>query len=83
MGIDTGVILILALVIFLSGYLGGILMSVDLSAQFAKLDASIAALPARIAAAQAGAIQPADVQAAADQRAAAVDAILPATPPAA
>jgi hypothetical protein len=56
-------------------------MAADLSAEFAKLDAAIAALPARIAAAQASAIQPADVQAAADSRAAQVDAILPAAPP--
>lgn len=53
-------------------------MSVDLTAEFAKLDASIAALPARIAAQQANQIQPADVQAAADARAAQVDAIAPA-----
>jgi len=72
---------ILAVVILV--LLGGFKMAADLSAEFAKLDAAIAALPARIAAAQASAIQPADVQAAADARAAQVDAILPAAPPAA
>ena len=50
-------------------------MAVDLTAQFANLDAAIAALPARIAAAEAGAIQPADVAAAADARAAQITAL--------
>ena len=58
-------------------------MAVDLTAEFANLDAAIAALPARVAAAvaagSANAIQPADVAAAADQRAAQVNAILPTT----
>ena len=62
-------------------------MAVDLTAQFATLDAAIAALPARIAAAEAAAaanqIQPADVQAAADSRAASVNAIAAGTTPAA
>lgn len=57
-------------------------MSVDLTAQFANLDEAIAALPARIAAAQANAIQPSDVQTAADARATQVNAILPTAPPA-
>ena len=56
-------------------------MAVDLTAEFANLDAAIAALPARIAAAEANQIQPSDVQAAADARAATVNAILPAPPP--
>jgi hypothetical protein len=56
-------------------------MAVDLTAQFSNLDAAIAALPARITAAEAGAIQPADVQAAADARAATITALpLPPAP---
>jgi hypothetical protein len=50
----------------------------DLTAQFANLDKHIADAIARVAAGQANAIQPADVQAAADARAAVVDAIAPA-----
>jgi hypothetical protein len=74
----------LVVILLLLTLLGGIYMAVDLSTEFAKLDKSIADLPARVAAAvaaaQAGAIQPADVAAAADARAAQVDAILPAAP---
>ncbi len=50
-------------------------MAVDLTAQFANLDKAIADLPGRITAAEAGAIQPADVQAAADARAATITAL--------
>lgn len=64
---------ILAVLILI--FSGGRKMAVDLTAQFAKLDKSIADLPVRIAAVQANAIQPAEVEAAADARASQIDAL--------
>lgn len=77
---DGKVLMLLALlIVVVVGFtiltLGVKKMAVDLTAQFANLDAAIAALPARITAAEANVIQPADVQAAADARAAQITAL--------
>lgn len=75
-----------AIIAFLLGILIGIVSSFIwrkfMADPFAKLDASLAALPARVAAlvlaGQANSMPLADVAAAADARAAVVDAIAPA-----
>lgn len=76
----------IAAVCFIVALTGGLLLLkeaivADLTAQFANLSKTIADLPGRIAAAQANAIQPADVAAAADAAAAQIVALpLPPAP---